>query len=74
VVEFRAFNISLPVVKLLNLLYIKPLQMKTVLFLVFLLLLQVPISAQEKEQIDLKEYFLDAEYFLAQEEYTEFVI
>jgi outer membrane protein OmpA-like peptidoglycan-associated protein len=45
--------------------------MKTVLFLVFLLLLQVPLPAQEKEQIDLKEYFLDAEYFLAQEEYMD---
>lgn len=46
--------------------------MKTVLFLVFLLCIQVSLSAQEKEeQIDLKEYFLDAEYFIAQEEYTD---
>jgi outer membrane protein OmpA-like peptidoglycan-associated protein/tetratricopeptide (TPR) repeat protein len=45
--------------------------MKTVLFFIFLLILHVPLSAQEKNQIDLKEYFLDAEYFLAQEEYVD---
>lgn len=71
VVEFKAFNISLPDVKLLNLLYINPRHMKTILFLVLVFLFQVPLSAQEKNQIDLKEYFLDAEYFFAQEEYVD---
>ena len=47
--------------------------MKTVLPLVFFMVMQIPLSAQEKSQIDLKEYFLDAEYFLAQEEYVDAV-
>jgi len=45
--------------------------MKTVLFLVSLLFFADALSAQENEQIDLREYFLDAEYFLAQEEYVD---
>jgi outer membrane protein OmpA-like peptidoglycan-associated protein len=45
--------------------------MKTLLFLVSLLSLQIPLSAQENEPIDLKEYFMDAEYFFAQEEYLD---
>jgi outer membrane protein OmpA-like peptidoglycan-associated protein/tetratricopeptide (TPR) repeat protein len=45
--------------------------MKTLLFLVSLLSLQFPLSAQENEPIDLKEYFMDAEYFFAQEEYPD---
>ena len=45
--------------------------MKTVLFLAFALIVQIPISAQEKEQVNLKEYFIDAEYFFAQEAYVD---
>ena len=45
--------------------------MKTLLFLVSLFSLQIPLSAQENEPIDLKEYFMDAEYFFAQEEYLD---
>jgi len=45
--------------------------MKTALFLVFTILTPVDILAQEKDQAELKEYFLDAEFFFAQEEYTD---
>jgi outer membrane protein OmpA-like peptidoglycan-associated protein len=45
--------------------------MKTVLFLSFFLLSLVPINAQEKSAADLKEYFYDAEFFFAQEEYAD---
>jgi outer membrane protein OmpA-like peptidoglycan-associated protein len=45
--------------------------MKTVLFLAFFLLSLVPINAQEKSAADLKEYFYDAEFFFAQEEYAD---
>ena len=45
--------------------------MKTVLFLVFALIVHISISAQEKEQVNLKEYFIDAEYFFAQEAYVD---
>jgi len=45
--------------------------MKTVLFLAFILLAQVPLKAQGKDQAELKEYFFDAEFFFAQEEYPD---
>lgn len=45
--------------------------MRTAVYLAFILLLQLPLTAQEKEQTDLKEYFLDAEYFFAEEEYLD---
>jgi outer membrane protein OmpA-like peptidoglycan-associated protein len=44
--------------------------MKTAL-LVFVLFLQMPLFAQNNEPIDIKEYFLDAEYFFAEEEYLD---
>ena len=37
----------------------------------FILLVQMPLKAQEKDQAELKEYFFDAEFFFAQEEYTD---
>ncbi len=48
--------------------------MKTVLLLAFILLLQITLSAQEKSTAELKEYFADAEYFFAQEEYTDALV
>jgi len=45
--------------------------MKTVLFFAFALIVHISLSAQETEQVDLKEYFVDAEYFFAQEDYTD---
>jgi outer membrane protein OmpA-like peptidoglycan-associated protein len=45
--------------------------MKTVLLLAFILLAQMPLKAQQKDQAELKEYFFDAEYFFAQEEYAD---
>ena len=45
--------------------------MKTLLFLVSLLSLHFPYQRRKKSQIDLKEYFMDAEYFFAQEEYLD---
>jgi outer membrane protein OmpA-like peptidoglycan-associated protein len=45
--------------------------MKTVLFIVFILLAHMPLRAQQKDQAELKEYFFDAEYFFAEEEYTD---
>jgi outer membrane protein OmpA-like peptidoglycan-associated protein len=45
--------------------------MKTFLFLVFALSLPLSVFAQEKEQVNLKEYFLDAEYFFAGESYLD---
>jgi outer membrane protein OmpA-like peptidoglycan-associated protein len=45
--------------------------MKTVLFLACVLLLQLPLNAQENNPVDLKEYFYDAEFFFAQEEYAD---
>jgi outer membrane protein OmpA-like peptidoglycan-associated protein len=45
--------------------------MKTVLFLAFALIVPISVSAQEKEQVNLKEYFIDAEYFFAQETYVD---
>jgi Tol biopolymer transport system component len=45
--------------------------MKTVLLIAFILLVQIPSKAQEKDLSDLKEYFSDAEYFFAQEEYPD---
>src|SRR4030042_4275613 len=45
--------------------------MKTALLLSAILLAQLPLSAQEMDQAELKEYFFDAEFFFAQEEYTD---
>ncbi len=45
--------------------------MKTVLFLAFALIVPISVSAQEKEQVNLKEYFIDAEFFFAQEAYLD---
>lgn len=45
--------------------------MKTVLFIVFALIVQIFVSAQEKEQVNLKEYLIDAEYFFVQEAYVD---
>jgi outer membrane protein OmpA-like peptidoglycan-associated protein len=45
--------------------------MKTVLFLAFALIVHISVSAQEKEQVNLKEYFIDAEFFFAQEAYVD---
>jgi outer membrane protein OmpA-like peptidoglycan-associated protein len=45
--------------------------MKTVLLLAFILLLSMPSEAQEKNLTELKEYFSDAEFFFAQEEYAD---
>jgi hypothetical protein len=45
--------------------------MKTVLLLAFILLMHIPLKAQERNQAELKEYFYDAEYFFAQEEYPD---
>jgi outer membrane protein OmpA-like peptidoglycan-associated protein len=45
--------------------------MKTVLFIVFIIIAQMPLRAQQKDQAELKEYFFDAEYFFAEEEYTD---
>jgi outer membrane protein OmpA-like peptidoglycan-associated protein len=45
--------------------------MKTAVFLAFILLAQFSLQAQEKDQAELKEYFLDAEFFFAEEEYTD---
>jgi outer membrane protein OmpA-like peptidoglycan-associated protein len=45
--------------------------MRTAVFFAFILLLQIPLVAQEKDQAELKEYFLDAEYFFAEEEYPD---
>ncbi|MBN1144479.1 MAG: OmpA family protein [Bacteroidales bacterium] len=45
--------------------------MKTVLLLAFILLLNMPSEAQEKNLTELKEYFSDAEFFFAQEEYAD---
>ncbi len=45
--------------------------MKTVLLLAFILLLNIPSEAQEKNLTELKEYFSDAEFFFAQEAYTD---
>ncbi len=45
--------------------------MKTVLLFAFILLLNTPSEAQEKNLTELKEYFSDAEFFFAQEEYAD---
>ncbi len=45
--------------------------MKTILFFIFALIVPISISAQDKEQVNLKEYFLDAEYFFAEESYVD---
>ena len=45
--------------------------MRTAVFLTFIFLVIAPLSAQEKDQAELKEYFLDAEYFFAEEEYPD---
>lgn len=45
--------------------------MKTVLLLAFILFLNIPSEAQEKNLTELKEYFSDAEFFFAQEEYAD---
>jgi outer membrane protein OmpA-like peptidoglycan-associated protein len=45
--------------------------MKTALLLAFIFLASFSLTAQEKDQAELKEYFLDAEFFFAQEEYTD---
>jgi outer membrane protein OmpA-like peptidoglycan-associated protein len=45
--------------------------MKTVPFLLLLLFAQVPLLAQEMDKSELKEYFYDAEYFFAEEEYAD---
>lgn len=45
--------------------------MKTALFAAFVFLTPGVILAQERDQAELKEYFLDAEFFFAQEEYTD---
>ncbi|MBN1788937.1 MAG: OmpA family protein [Bacteroidales bacterium] len=45
--------------------------MKTAVFLALILFAQLPLQAQEKDQAELKEYFLDAEFFFAQEEYAD---
>jgi outer membrane protein OmpA-like peptidoglycan-associated protein len=45
--------------------------MKTVLLIAFTLLPFVSLKAQEKSLAELKEYFYDAEYFFAQEEYPD---
>jgi outer membrane protein OmpA-like peptidoglycan-associated protein/tetratricopeptide (TPR) repeat protein len=45
--------------------------MKTVLFFVFAIMIPFSLSAQGKEQVNLKEYFLDAEYFFAEESYVD---
>lgn len=45
--------------------------MKTVLYLAFALIVPISVLAQEKEQVNLKEYFIDAEYFFAQESYID---
>lgn len=45
--------------------------MKTVLLLAFILFLIKPSEAQEKSLTELKEYFSDAEFFFAQEEYAD---
>lgn len=45
--------------------------MKTALFFVCIFLAPFSLTAQEKDQAELKEYFLDAEFFFAQEEYTD---
>ncbi len=45
--------------------------MRTAVFFALILLLQMPLVAQEKDQAELKEYFLDAEYFFAEEEYVD---
>jgi outer membrane protein OmpA-like peptidoglycan-associated protein len=44
--------------------------MKTALFLAFILFIQ-NLSGQEKDQAELKEYFYDAEFFFAQEAYSD---
>ncbi len=45
--------------------------MKTVLFFFIAIIFSYPIYSQEKEQVNLKETFLDAEYFYAQEAYAD---
>lgn len=45
--------------------------MKTAAFLAFILFAWFPLQGQEKDQAELKEYFLDAEFFFAQEEYAD---
>ncbi|HLO57833.1 MAG TPA: OmpA family protein [Bacteroidales bacterium] len=45
--------------------------MKTVLLVFFILLLIIPLKAQEKSPAELKELFYDAEFFFAQEEYLD---
>jgi outer membrane protein OmpA-like peptidoglycan-associated protein len=45
--------------------------MKTALFLVGIFFSLMAVQAQEKDQAELKEYFLDAEFFFAQEEYAD---
>ncbi len=45
--------------------------MKNLLFCAFALIVHISLSAQEKEQVNLKEYFIDAEYFFAQEAYVD---
>jgi outer membrane protein OmpA-like peptidoglycan-associated protein/Tol biopolymer transport system component len=45
--------------------------MKTVPFLLLLLFAQVPLLAQEMDKSELKEYFYDAEFFFAEEEYAD---
>jgi outer membrane protein OmpA-like peptidoglycan-associated protein len=45
--------------------------MKTALFFVLGLIVPITLLAQEVDQAELKEYFLDAEYFFAQEEYPD---
>jgi outer membrane protein OmpA-like peptidoglycan-associated protein len=47
--------------------------MRTAVFFAFTILLQMPLVAQEKDQAELKEYFMDAEYFFAEEEYPDAV-
>jgi outer membrane protein OmpA-like peptidoglycan-associated protein len=71
VYAIRVVNISNPVVKLLNLLYLKIPCMKTALSFVFILLSQVALLAQTRSKADLKEFFYDAEYFFAREEYID---
>ncbi len=45
--------------------------MKNYFYFLMFLMVCGPIFGQEKEPVDLKEHFLDAEYFLAQEEYID---
>ncbi len=47
--------------------------MKTTLFIAFLSLSGLTLFAQERTQAELKEFFYDAEFFFAQEEYVDAV-